>query len=591
MASSPSQLPPQIGPYEIRCELGSGGMGTVYEGVDSRDGTVAAVKVLPAAMAREPGLVERFRREVASLQKLTSPHIVRCLESGEHEDLCYYAMELVDGETLTERLGREYRLEWRAVVDIGVQVCRALKAAHDAGIIHRDLKPGNLMFTADDQVKLTDFGVAQVFAAGKLTATGGIVGTAEYMSPEQAQGRKAHRTSDLYSLGAVMYCMLTGRPPFSGRSTVDIIQQHRYGQCDPPRSIVPEIPRWLDEVVCRLLNKDPDDRYPDAFVLGRRLEEIPKKVALSEGEMTEPAGIADEREFQAIDRTEATEIYRLARSDESSSEVDDRTVPATSVTVDAGPRRRSGPGEATMARDLMEFEIRRQAQRSRMGRWLNSTPGLLIAMVVVVGITVVMFNRGRMTPEQRFDEGLRLMNQSDPDWRTARDRYFLPLLEEDAEGWENRLKPVLERVARLESQARSRPRPRLIGRAPETESEPARFLRLARESERAGDRPRAIRILKSLVVLIDGQEDYAAEAEVARALLSGWTPDRDSGDGPVGLVAAALQRAEVAREEGRIEEARRVWQSIVELYTGDPRVKDEVDQARRQLAEPGGEGS
>ncbi|HAB14329.1 MAG TPA: serine/threonine protein kinase, partial [Planctomycetaceae bacterium] len=235
---------------------------------------------------REPGLVERFRREIDSLQKLSNPHIVRFLDSGEHEGTYFYAMELVEGETLTERLNRVKRLGWETVIEMSVQVCRALKAAHDAGIIHRDLKPGNLMLSNDDLVKLTDFGVAQIFAAGKLTATGGIVGTAEYMSPEQAQGRKAHRSSDLYSLGAVMYCMLTGRPPFSGRSTVEIIQQHRYGQFDPPRSIVPEIPRWLDEVVCRLLSKDPDERYPDAYVLGLRLQEIPRKMALSEGEAT-----------------------------------------------------------------------------------------------------------------------------------------------------------------------------------------------------------------------------------------------------------------------------------------------------------------
>ena len=246
-----------IGPYTIQDELGSGGMGTVYRAFQTETSDLVAIKVLSATMAREPGLVERFRREIDSLQKLTNPHIVRFLDSGEHEGTYYYAMELVEGETLTERLNRVKRIGWETVIEMAVQVCRALKAAHDAGIIHRDLKPGNLMLSNDDLVKLTDFGVAQIFAAGKLTATGGIVGTAEYMSPEQAQGRKAHRTSDLYSLGAVMYCMLTGRPPFSGRSTVEIIQQHRYGQFDPPRSIVPEIPRWLDEVVCRLLSKDP----------------------------------------------------------------------------------------------------------------------------------------------------------------------------------------------------------------------------------------------------------------------------------------------------------------------------------------------
>ena len=273
----------------------------------------------------DPAFRDRFRREVESLQTLTNPHIVRFLDSGEHEGTYYYAMELVEGETLTERLRRVKRLGWKDVIEISVQVCRALKAAHDAGIIHRDLKPGNLMLTADDVVKLTDFGVAQIFAAGKLTATGGIVGTAEYMSPEQAQGRKAHRSSDLYSLGAVMYCMLTGRPPFVGRSTVEIIQLQRYGQFDPPRSIVPEIPRWLDEVVCRLMSKDPAERYPDAYVLGLRLQEIPRKVALSEGEPRElKSGVIDATSvFQVVDPENGSVTHRGGPV----------TMPATAVTV------------------------------------------------------------------------------------------------------------------------------------------------------------------------------------------------------------------------------------------------------------------
>src|SRR5690606_16400751 len=125
--------------------------------------------------------------------------------------------------TLTARLKRERRIPWREVVDIGTQVCRALKVAHNTGIVHRDLKPSNLLIDRNGVVKLTDFGIAQVFASSKLTATGGILGTAEYMSPEQATGSRATRQSDIYSLGAVMYVMLTGRPPFTGKTTLDII--------------------------------------------------------------------------------------------------------------------------------------------------------------------------------------------------------------------------------------------------------------------------------------------------------------------------------------------------------------------------------
>jgi len=569
-----SDAPITIGPYEIESELGAGGMGTVYRAIHVETSEPVAVKVLLASMAREPGLVERFRREVASLQTLTNPHIVRFLDSGEHEGTYYYAMELVEGETLTQRLGRVKRLGWEDVIEISVQVCRALKAAHDAGIIHRDLKPGNLMLTSDDVVKLTDFGVAQIFAAGKLTATGGIVGTAEYMSPEQAQGRKAHPSSDLYSLGAVMYCMLTGRPPFVGRSTVQIIQQQRYGQFDPPRSIVPEIPRWLDEVVCRLMSKQPKDRYPDAYVLGLRLQEIPRKLALSQGEPAEP---------QADD---TTSVYRLAdlEDDSATQGSDDLTMSSTAVTADALPRAAAEvePGGATLARDLMKIEIQRQVQRGRFSGWLNSTPGLMVALLVVVSIGLLMWRLGRMSPDQRFAEGVRLLELSDPDWQTARDQYLAPLVAEDPARWRDQAAVYLERIEQLEAESRSRPSRRL--QTGET-SEVTRFLRLAREYKRLGDRARAIRIVESVLELVEGQQGWESEAGVARGLLKQWQGESVWVPSDSRLATGALARAREAQQGGRIEEARRVWQSIVELYAGDTSARDAVEEARRGLAE------
>ena len=571
------ELPSTIGPYQIQEELGAGGMGTVYRAIHTESSELVAVKVLSATMAREPGLVERFRREIESLQKLTNPHIVRFLDSGEHDGTYYYAMELVEGETLTSRLGQVKRLGWEVVIDISVQVCRALKSAHDAGIIHRDLKPGNLMLTDEDLVKLTDFGVAQIFAAGKLTATGGIVGTAEYMSPEQAQGRKAHRTSDLYSLGAVMYCMLTGRPPFQGRSTVELIQKQRYGQFDSPRSIVPEIPRWLDEVVCRLLSKEPEDRYPDAYVLGLRLQEIPRKVALSESEP-----------LQESDRDDDTSVYRLVESggDLMTESGAAATMPATAVTADAGMVAGAGPvgglGNATLARDLMKFEIERQAHRGTWRGFWNSTSGLVLALLLVVTIAVVMWWQGRMSPDERFAEGVRLLELAEPDWRTARDKYLSPLVAEDPGTWDERVAPYLQRIEQLSIESRSRPTRRLQSG---DSGEVTRFLRLAREYKRLGDRSRAIGILESVLELVNGQPRWESEAEVARGLLEEWRVELPDKPGEAGLATVAVERARLAQKGGRIEEARRVWHSILDLYAGDARFQDAVTEARRGLAE------
>ncbi|MEZ6044408.1 MAG: serine/threonine-protein kinase [Planctomycetaceae bacterium] len=195
----------KIGPYLIESKLGSGGMGTVYKGRHEDTDQLAAVKVLSPSLSREEGFVARFSREVESLRKLSNPHVVEFYESDVDGEYYYFAMEYVEGETLTQRLRREKRIPWRDVIEISTQICLALKSAHDAGVIHRDLKPSNLMLTPDGNVKLTDFGVAQVFASAKLTVTGGIIGTAEYMSPEQAQGKRVTKKSDLYSLARL--CM------------------------------------------------------------------------------------------------------------------------------------------------------------------------------------------------------------------------------------------------------------------------------------------------------------------------------------------------------------------------------------------------
>src|SRR5579862_1521799 len=286
-AKRPFPVPPQVslgtdptrvGPYLVEKKLGAGGMGTVYLAHHEGTGKQVAVKVLAPSLAREPGLVARFMREIDALEKLKNPHVVELFDHGVDGDVYYYAMEYVDGETLTMRLRRTRRIPWREVVELSIQICVALKAAHDAGIIHRDLKPSNLLLTPDGDIKLTDFGVAQVFAGSKLTVTGGIIGTAEYMSPEQGQGRRITKRSDLYSLGAVMYVMLTGRPPFSGKTTLDVIHKHKYSQFDRPRLILPELPYWVDEVVCQLMEKDPEKRFADAYVVNRKLQEILRKV-------------------------------------------------------------------------------------------------------------------------------------------------------------------------------------------------------------------------------------------------------------------------------------------------------------------------
>jgi serine/threonine-protein kinase len=368
--------PTQIGDFAIIEKLGSGGMGSVYLGRHVTSGQVVAVKVLPASLAREEGFAERFAREVEAMRKLKNRHIVQLYESGQDGDTSYYAMEYVSGETLMSILRREKRLPWRQAVDIAIQICSALKAAHDAGVIHRDLKPSNLLIAVDGTVKLTDFGVAQLFATQRLTVTGGVVGTAEFMSPEQAEGKRATKQSDLYSLGAVLYAMVAGHTPFSGQTAVEVMQKHRFGRFDRPRMFVPEIPTWLDDVICQLLEKDPGRRFPDAFVLARRLQQVVSKVDYIEDRTTADGGI----------------VVHL--SDETDS--------PTQVAGGAqGPS--TGPGPATAMKHLVRSQLESDQQQSVVGAFFNQT-WVLVTLLVLLVIGGFWWFRGKGTADG--DDGL-----------------------------------------------------------------------------------------------------------------------------------------------------------------------------------------
>lgn len=388
----------KIGPWRVIRKLGAGGMGTVYLGRHEETDQEAAVKVLSAALAREGGTVERFLREIETMSQLRGRHIVSFFDSGKDMELdqLYFAMEYVPGETLADWIRRDKRLPWDQVIDIALQICTALKSAHVAGIIHRDLKPSNLLIGEDGLVKLTDFGVAQVFASQRLTVTGGVIGTAEYMSPEQAEGRRATKKSDLYSLGAVMYVMLTGRPPFTGKTSLDIIRKLQATRFDRPSLYVPEIPRTLEDVVCTLLEKNPDDRYSDAHIVALRLTEVIRRVEMA-------ARADSEAEHFATSRLEAP---TAAATDTADGE-----------TGVGGSR---GPSPATMMRDVFRAEIERDNAQGPIGRALDNTWVLtgLLALVVTSGI--VWFQNA--STDDATDDVTELSTEAERFWHLARVR-------------------------------------------------------------------------------------------------------------------------------------------------------------------------
>jgi len=268
-----------LGPYQIVGALGRGGMGTVYEGVHRETGEPAALKLLSPALAQEEGFRIRFEAEIETLRKLNHPNVVRLFGFGAQDEQLYYAMELVDGNSLEEELRRGRHFDWREVTRIGIDVCRALRHAHDRGVIHRDIKPGNLLMVADGHVKLSDFGIARLFGYSRLTNPGNVLGTAEYMAPEQAEGGPIDGRADLYSLGTLMYVLLTRRPLFHGKSLPEMLHKQRFEQAEPLRKYAPDAPEELERIVGQLLEKDPSRRIPNANILGRRLESMLQTLA------------------------------------------------------------------------------------------------------------------------------------------------------------------------------------------------------------------------------------------------------------------------------------------------------------------------
>ena len=274
--------PTRLGPYTITSRLGRGGMGTVFEAVDST-GAAVAVKVLSSHLAEDPGLRRRFDAEIETLKNLRHPGIVRLLAFGEEDDQPFFAMELVRGRSLDHLLRDGRRFTWRETVAMAGEIARALKVAHDHGVVHRDLKPANLLVletaagaadAAGPTVKLADFGIAKLFGGAAHTALGNVVGTVEYMAPEQAAGRHVDQRADLYALGLVMYAMLTGGPPFKGKQFTEVISMQQ--RVVPPRvsSFVRDVPPELDELIARLLAKDPAQRPANALALSRLLAAI-----------------------------------------------------------------------------------------------------------------------------------------------------------------------------------------------------------------------------------------------------------------------------------------------------------------------------
>ncbi|MDZ5442967.1 protein kinase [Micromonospora sp. 4G57] len=257
------------GRYRLDERVATGGMGDVWRATDQVLGRQVAVKVLLPALVSDPDFIARFRAEARIMASLRSPGIVQVFDSGA-DDLPdgsradYLVMEFVEGEPLSRRIEAAGQLEVAETMSIVAQVAQSLHAAHARGIVHRDVKPSNLLVQEDGTVVLVDFGVARSTNVTSITSTNAVPGTALYMAPEQAAGRPVSGATDIYALGAVAYCCLTGSPPFTGDNPLQVAVRHLD---DEPPELSPDIPQPVRELVARALAKDPADRFPDGAAM------------------------------------------------------------------------------------------------------------------------------------------------------------------------------------------------------------------------------------------------------------------------------------------------------------------------------------
>lgn len=529
-----------LGKWVIYKELGRGGMGRVFLAQEELTGRKAALKVLATELAQDAGFLHRFQREIETLGTLDHPNIVRLYESGYENGIYFYAMEFIEGQNLEEILAERGRLPWPEVLAVARQLCPALKHAHDHGIIHRDIKPPNILLTPEGQVKLTDFGIAKVFAGHHLTATGGVVGTAEFLSPEQAAGKPVTKRSDLYSLGVVLYTLLTGRTPFEGTSFVDLLHKHRYAQFDRPQKIVSEIPYEVDELVCQLLEKEPAARPADGLVLARQLEAIERKLE-RKSNLTQAPG-----------KTAATLADHRA-------------------DLGAG----APPGPATLMSRLMREELRREKEGGPVARAFNSPWVLVPLLALVLGILVWTF--WPASAATLFERGAALMqSEALPDKERAWEEYLNPLNERfpdhpyraQVEGFRKQL---------LEARTRAEARPAV--------SEAQRFYLRGEQLRLEGRTVAARKVWQGVTAVfggIEAEKEWVGKAERGLAQLDDPAATRER----LAPVRAVLKRAAALRDAGKRAEAERIWAGVEALYhPDDPAGREllrEVREARKK---------
>lgn len=380
------------GRYEITELIGVGGMAEVYKGVDVIDNKTVAIKILKKEFAENEEFLRRFRNESKAIAVLSHPNIVKIYDVGFSEKIQYIVMEYIDGITLKEYIEEEKVLTWKDTVHFVIQILRALQHAHDKGIVHRDIKPQNIMMFTDGTIKVMDFGIAKFAREEGKTATDQAIGSVHYISPEQASGNVTDAKSDIYSVGAMMYEMLTGRKPFDSDNPVAIAVMHMHDIPERPRAINPDIPDGLEEIVLRAMEKAPEDRYQTTAEMISDIEAFKADPHISFGYYTEEGDESDE----ILDTNSGTEVQSESRQEVANAYASKAKAPAMAAAAAGGSGYSSGGSVSKRYNDAYtdnyddEYDDDEDDDDEEEERSSLVVP-VLTAVVVVVIIVAVIF--------------------------------------------------------------------------------------------------------------------------------------------------------------------------------------------------------
>jgi eukaryotic-like serine/threonine-protein kinase len=361
------------GRYRLDRRLGAGGMSTVFLAIDTVLERQVAVKLLAEHLADDEVFVQRFRHEALAAARLQHPNIVQVFDSGQDgpSHRHYIVMEYVDGPSCSDLLREHGQLGVEDTVRIVVEACHGLDYAHRAGVVHRDVKPGNLLISNETgAVKLADFGIAKAAEQTRVTQVGSVLGTAAYLSPEQAQGKEAGPASDIYSLGVCAYQLLTGRLPYEYSSLTELALKQQNEGFEPIRRFRPEVPQELDRAILVCLSRDPESRYGSALELGEALEAgMDRDLTAATRRLETRIAAGSEDATQALARTQAI----------SAQEIPPHAMPDRTTAIPPPRRRTAAPTPARPDR-------RRAARR----RWANFIAGIaILAAGALVALAII----------------------------------------------------------------------------------------------------------------------------------------------------------------------------------------------------------